>query len=138
MIVKNKVHCIFTYFTLVMTLSDFIEANNLPESLDLKQQIKFYSRELRKLLPEAIDRMIKKTSWDSNLESIDQYVHASQIMEHLFNVGLRIEDMENETKKQTLVNQLNILLHSYGLPQLELTENTNQDVAVEKQDDDKA
>jgi hypothetical protein len=121
-----------------MTLSDFIEANNLPESLDLKQQIKFYSRELRKLLPEAIDRMIKKTSWDSNLESIDQYVHASQIMEHLFNVGLRIEDMENETKKQTLVNQLNILLHSYGLPQLELTENTNQDVAVEKQDDDKA
>ena len=116
-----------------MTLSDFIEANNLPESLDLKQQIKFYSRELRKLLPEAIDRMIKKTSWDSNLESIDQYVHASQIMEHLFNVGLRIEDMENETKKQTLITQLNILLHSYGLPQLELIVSQNESSEFKKE-----
>lgn len=136
MIVKNRVHRMFTYFTMVMTLSDFMEANDLPESLEFKQQIKFYTRELRKLLPEAIDRMIKKTSMDSNLESIDQYVQASQIMEHLFNVGLRIEDMENETKKQTLITQLNILLHSYGLPQLELI--VSQDESTQLKEDNES
>lgn len=110
----------FTFFTMVMTLYDFMELNDIPDSVDFKQQVKYHARELRKLLPEMIDRMIKKTAWSEDLESVDQYVTASKIMEHLFNVGLRIEEIDNEMRKQTLINQLNILLHSYDLPQLEL------------------
>ncbi len=103
-----------------MTLSDFMEQNDIPDAIDYKQQVKHYAKELKRLLPDMIDRMIKRTSWDEDPTSIDQYVTASQIMEHLFNVGLCIEDIDSEIRKQTLITQLNILLHSYQLPQLEL------------------
>lgn len=138
MLVKNRQHRLFTFFTLVLTLSDFMEENDIPDAVDYKQQVKHYSKELRKLLPDMIDRMIKKTGWDEGYSSVDQYVTASRVMEHLFNVGLRIEDIESEIRKQTLVNQLNILLHSYGLPQLELIVDEQQGVTVnENQEDDK-
>lgn len=120
MIVKDRKHRLFTFFTLVMTLADFMDENEIPDRVDYKFQVKHHANELRKLLPDMIDRMIKRTAWNEDLTSVEQYVTASQIMEHLFNVGLRIEDMENETQKQTLITQLNILLHGYGLPQLEL------------------
>lgn len=120
MLVKNRKHRLFTFFTLVMTLSDFMEENDIPDAIDYKQQVKHYSKELKRLLPDMIDRMIKRTSWDEDLTSIDQYVTASQIMEHLFNVGLCIEGIDSEIRKQTLITQLNILLHSYQLPQLEI------------------
>jgi hypothetical protein len=131
MLVKNRKHRLFTFFTLVMTLSDFMEENEIPDQVDYKFQVKHHAKELRKLLPDMIDRMIKRTAWDESPDSIDQYVTASQIMEHLFNVGLRIEDMDNQLKKQTLINQLNILLHSYGLPQLELMVSEADDVQKE-------
>lgn len=137
MLVKNRKHRLFTFFTLVLTLSDFMEENDIPDGVDYKFQVKHYTKELKKLLPDMIDKMIKRTGWDEGLSSIDQYVTASQIMEHLFNVGLRIEDLESEIRKQTLVNQLNILLHSYGLPQLELIVSEQQEVTViENQTDD--
>lgn len=122
MLVKDRKHRLFTFFTLVMTLADFMDENDIPDNIDYKFQVKHHAKELRKLLPEMIDRMIKRTAWNEDLTSVEQYVTASQIMEHLFNVGLRIEDIQNETQKQTLITQLNILLHSYGLPQLELIE----------------
>lgn len=103
-----------------MVISDFLEENDIPDAVDYKFQVKHHAKELRRLLPAMIDRMIKRTAWDEDTTSVEQYVTASQIMEHLFNVGLRIEDIENQTRKQTLINQLNILLHSYDLPQLEL------------------
>lgn len=131
MLVKNRKHRLFTFFTLVMTLSDFMEENEIPDQVDYKFQVKHHAKELRKLLPDMIDRMIKRTAWDESPDSIDQYVTASQIMEHLFNVGLRIEDMDNQLQKQTLINQLNILLHSYGLPQLELMVSEADDVQKE-------
>lgn len=138
MLVKNRKHRLFTFFTLVLTLSDFMEENDIPDAIDYKQQVKHYSKELRRLLPDMIDRMIKKTGWDEGYASVDQYVMASRVMEHLFNVGLRIEDIESEIRKQTLVTQLNILLHSYGLPQLELIASEEQHVTVnENQEDDK-
>jgi hypothetical protein len=82
-----------------------------------------------------IDKMMKRTGWsEDGYSSVDQYVTASQIMEHLFNVGLQIEDIDNPIRKQTLVNQLNILLHSYNLPQLELIV-TEKDVKENPEDD---
>jgi len=122
MLIKNRKHRLFTFFTLVLTLSDFMEENDIPDAIDYKFQVKHYSKELRKLLPAMIDKMIKRTGWDEDgCSSVDQYVTASQIMEHLFNVGLQVEDIDNEIRKQTLVNQLNMLLHSYNLPKLELS-----------------
>jgi hypothetical protein len=138
MIVKNKKHRLFTFFTLVLTLYDFMEENDIPDAVDYKFQVKHYTKELKKMLPAMIDKMIKRTGFDEGLSSVDQYVTASQIMEHLFNVGLQIEDIENEIRKQSLVNQLNILLHSYNLPQLELMgidERVNQ--LIENKEDDK-
>lgn len=131
MLVKNRQHRLFTFFTLVLTLSDFMEENDIPDGVDYKFQVKHYTKELRKLLPDMIDRMIKRTGWNEGYTSVDQYVMASRIMEHLFDVGLRIESIENETQKQTLITQLNILLHSYGLPQLELIDNVSQDAQKE-------
>lgn len=135
MLVKNRKHRLFTFFTLVLTLSDFMEENDIPDAVDYKFQVKHYAKELRKLLPDMIDRMIKRTGWDDGYTSVDQYVLASRIMEHLFDVGLRIEDMDNEMQKQTLITQLNILLHSYGLPQLELIESDTQDAQKESNDE---
>lgn len=130
MLVKNRKHRLFTFFTLVMTLADFMEENDIPDAVDYKFQVKHHAKELKKLLPDMIDRMIKKTAWGEDLSSVDQYVTASQIMEHLFTVGLCIEDIDSEIRKQTLITQLNILLHSYQLPQLELLaiEERNQPV----------
>lgn len=136
MIVENKKHRLFTFFTLVLTLSDFMQENDIPDKVDYKFQVKHYAKELKKLLPDMIDRMITRTSFDEI--SVDQYVTASRIMEHLFDVGLKIEDIDNEIRKQTLINQLNILLHSYQLPQLELLEISRPGFTVlEKQEDDK-
>lgn len=135
MLVKNRKHRLFTFFTLVLILSDFMEENDIPDAVDYKFQVKHYAKELRKLLPDMIDRMIKRTGWDDGYTSVDQYVLASRIMEHLFDVGLRIEDMDNEMQKQTLITQLNILLHSYGLPQLELIESDTQDAQKESNDE---
>lgn len=126
--IKNRKHRLFTFFTLVMTLSDFMDENEIPDQVDYKFQVKHHAKQLRKLLPDMIDKMIKRTSWDEDLTSVEQYVTASQIMEHLFNVGLQVESMDNEIRKQTLVNQLNILLHSYGLPQMELIVDTESKV----------
>lgn len=120
MIIANRKHRLFTFFTLVQTLSDFMEENDIPDRVDYKFNVKHHAKELRKLLPDMIDKMIKRTEYTDDPTSVEQFVTASQIMEHLFNVGLRIEDMENGIQKQTLVTQLNILLHSYGLPKLEL------------------
>ena len=120
MLVENRKHRLFTFFVLVLTLSDFMDENDIPNKVDYKFQIKHHAKELGKLLPDLIDKMIKHTNWKEDPSSIDQYVFASQIMEHLFNVGLRIEDISDISKKQTLVNQLNSLLQSYDLPQLEL------------------
>lgn len=118
----------FTFFAMVQTLSDFMEENDIPDRVDYKFQVKHHAKELRKLLPDMIDRMIKRTDSTNDTTSVEQFVTASLIMEHLFNVGLRIEDIDNEIRKQTLVNQLNILLHSYGLPQLELMTGTQPNV----------
>lgn len=126
--IANKGQRLFTFFALVQTLSDFLEENDIPDNIDYKFQVKHHAKELRKLLPNMIDRMIQRTEKESDPESVDQYVRASQIMEHLFGVGLRMECMEPEIKKQTLVTQLNILLNSYGLPQLELVQETGKTV----------
>ena len=135
MLIKNRKHRLFTFFTLVLTLSDFMEENDIPDAVDYKFQVKHYAKELRRLLPDMIDKMMKRTGWsEDGYSSVDQYVTASQIMEHLFNVGLQIEDIDNPIRKQTLVNQLNILLHSYNLPQLELIV-TEKDVKENPEDD---
>lgn len=138
MYIKNRKHRLFTFFTLLLTLSDFMEENEVPDKIDYKFQVKHHAKELRKLLPEMIDRMIKRTGWDEGYDSVEQYVTASRIMEHLFNVGLQIEGMTNEVQKDTLINQLNILLHGYGLPQLEIILSESSSSVQEEQSDDKA
>lgn len=128
MLIKNRKHRLFTLFALVQTLSDFMEENDIPDAVDYKFQVKYNAKELKRLLPAMIDRMVARTHKGEDPESIEQYVRASQVMEHLFNVGLRLEDMENEIQKTTLITQLNILLHSYGLPQLELIASEQESV----------
>lgn len=119
MYIKSNSERIYTFFTLVLVLRDFMEENNLP-AIDYKFELLHHTKGLQKTLTKMIDGMIARTGLTHDPAAIDQYVVASQIMEHLFSVGMKIERMEPEIRKQTLITQLNILLHSYDLPQLEL------------------
>lgn len=119
MYIKSNSERIYTFFTLVLVLRDFMEENNLP-AIDYKFELQHHAKGLHKTLTKMMDSMIAKTGLTHDPAAIDQYVVASQIMEHLFSVGMKIESIEPEIRKQTLITQLNILLHSYNLPQLEL------------------
>lgn len=119
MYIKNNNQRLYTFFTLVLFLRDFMEENNLP-AIDFKFEVLHHTKGLSKALTKVIDRMIDRTNLGEDVMAIDQYITASQIMDHLFDVGMKIENMENQIQKETLITQLNILLHSYNLPQLEL------------------
>lgn len=131
MYIKSKIQRIYTYFTLVLVLRDFIEINELPD-IDHKFELKYHTKGLHDALNKTIDRMIARTGLGEDNMAIDQYIQASHIMEHLFDVGMRIERMESDIQRETLITQLNILLHSYHLPQLELLAIEGRPQAVEQ------
>lgn len=114
-----------TFFSLCIVLSEIIEEKWL-RNVHNKQTIKYLTNSLNRELRRTVDDLQRKT--EMTTDDVEQYINAAWIMEHLFKVGLQIESMENRIQKQGLITQLNVLLHSYGLPQLELIASSQDSV----------
>ena len=123
---------LLTFFAYAIHLSEFIEDKWL-RHISNQQQIKNLSNNLNHHLQKAVTQL----QIDSKMtdEEVEQFINAAHVMEHLFGVGLKIDTMENEVQKQTLITQLNILFHSYGLPKLELLVRSGASVANKNSDD---
>lgn len=109
---------LMTFFSLCLVLTELLEEKWV-RNVHNRQTLKNLSNNLIKELEKVINELQRKTDMDSN--DVEQFINAAWIMEHLFGIGVKIEQMENQIHKQTLITQLNILLTSYGLPQLELS-----------------
>ena len=119
---NHKKYNLIVYFGLCGMMTNFLEENVFPDKSMTRQRLKLLTKQLHGELLKVVDDFFDKIKDDSEYDSMqltEQMHIATTAMEHFFRLALQIEDLD-ETRKQGLVTQLNILLVSYGLETIEI------------------
>lgn len=111
---KDKIR-LLTFFALCQNMLDFIDgswhghpANKQAVKMVTKQMIRELEKTMAVLFPQ--DR-----NDDPDLpDALDTFQNACTAMESFFMLGMEMDQM-NQTKKDSLNTQINILLKSYGI-----------------------
>jgi hypothetical protein len=110
---KDK-HAILTYFSLCQALINHIDEGWQGNPVN-RQTVKNRTEALMKSLEGSINILFPKNpELNGGAEVVGQFDDASRAMMAFYNLGVKIAGMD-ETKRETLNNQLSILLKSYGL-----------------------
>ena len=113
---------LLVYIALCGMMTNFIDENVIVDKSMNKQKIKLLTKqlytEMLKVADTFFDRIKDDEKYDA-LEMTEQFHIATIAMEHFFRLSLQIEDLD-DTKKQGLVTQLNILMVSYGLETIDI------------------
>jgi hypothetical protein len=110
---KDK-HAILTYFSLCQALINHIDEGWQGNPVN-RQTVKNRTEALMKSLEGSINILFPKNpELNGGAEVVGQFDDASRAMMAFYNLGVKIAGM-NETKRESLNNQLSILLKSYGL-----------------------
>ena len=110
---KDK-HAILTYFSLCQALINHIDEGWQGNPLN-RQTVKNRTESLTKSLEGSINLLFPKNpALNGGAEVVGQFDDASRAMMAFYNLGVKIAGLD-ETKREGLNNQLDILLKSYGL-----------------------
>ena len=112
---QKESHDYLTYYSLCNLMADFIDEKWANKSQNVRK-VKLLTNQLKGELEKSIDHIFQsKDSEGVNMESVlDQFVNASQIMVFFFNVGLQMDEID-ENKKTELNHKLNELLLEYNI-----------------------
>jgi uncharacterized protein YicC (UPF0701 family) len=112
---QKESHDYLTYYSLCNLMADFIDEKWANKSQNVRK-VKLLTNQLKGELEKSIDHIFQsKDSEGVNMESVlDQFVNASQIMVFFFNVGLQMDEID-EDKKVELNDKLNELLLNYNI-----------------------
>jgi hypothetical protein len=112
---QKESHDYLTYYSLCNLMVDFIDEKWANKSQNVRK-VKLLTNQLKVELEKSIDHIFQsKDSEGVNMESVlDQFVNASQIMVFFFNVGLQMDEID-EDKKVELNDKLNELLLNYNI-----------------------
>jgi hypothetical protein len=110
---KDK-HAILTYFSLCQALINHIDEGWQGNPVN-RQTVKNRTEALMKSLEGSINILFPKNpELNGGAEVVGQFDDASRAMMAFYNLGVKIAGLD-ETKRESLNNQLGILLKSYGL-----------------------
>jgi hypothetical protein len=110
---KDK-HAILTYFSLCQALINHIDEGWQGNPVN-RQTVKNRTEALMKSLEGSINILFPKNpELNGGAEVVGQFDDASRAMMAFYNLGVKIAGLD-ETKRESLNNQLSILLKSYGL-----------------------
>lgn len=119
---KHPKYSLLVYIALTGMMTNFIEEHVIPDKSMNKQKIKLLTSQLHTELLKVVDNFFLRIKNDDDYDKVEiteQFHIATIAMEHFFRLSLQIEDLD-DTRKQGLVTQLNILLVSYGLETIEI------------------
>jgi len=104
-----------TYYSMCNFMTDFIEDKWVRSNGNIKK-VKYLTNQLRPELEKSINHIFqaKETEGVQMSNVLDQFVQASYVMEHLFKIGLEMDNLK-DSKKDELSQRINDLLSEYGI-----------------------
>lgn len=111
---KDKIR-LLTFFALCQNMLDFIDGswNGHPAN---KQAVKMITKQMIRELEKTMAVLFPQNRNDDPElpDALDTFQNACTAMESFFMLGMEMDQMDN-TKKDSLNTQINILLKSYGI-----------------------
>lgn len=114
-LVHKDAHTLVKYYALCNLMVDIIDEKWTRSSLNI-HKVKLLTNQLKSELEKSINRIFNG-SYDDKTDIgqvLDQFVNASTIMDTLFELGLIMDEMEDD-KKDKFNQELNDLLKKYGV-----------------------
>ena len=112
---QQQSHDYLTYYSLCNFMADFIDDRWARNSNNVRK-VKLLTNQLKGELEKSIDHVFEsKNSEGIDMGNVlDQFVNASQVMSFFFQIGLQMDEME-EDKKIELNDKINNLLLDYNI-----------------------
>ena len=111
----KEAHKYLTYYSMCNFMTDFIEDKWVRSNGNIKK-VKYLTNQLKPELEKSINHIFqaKETEGVEMSNVLDQFVQASYVMEHLFKIGLEMDNLE-DSQKEELNQRMNDLLNEYGI-----------------------
>lgn len=103
-----------TYFTMCQAMIHIIEDDWRGNPAN-KQRVKSITNQQVTELEKVVEILLPKGEHsEERMKATEQFVDAADAMIYFYKIGIQMARLD-ETKRETLNNQLNILLKSYGV-----------------------
>jgi len=109
----QEIRDMICYYAKCQSLRDFIDEKVAPSNFHY-QRIKQYTNLLVKELESQVDALIKAGDANDSISVVEQFVDASQQADHLFEIALRLELLE-EDKKIECATRVSEIFREYGV-----------------------
>ena len=109
----QEIRDMICYYAKCQSLRDFIDEKVAPSNFHY-HKIKQYSNLLVKELETQVDALIGAGDSSDSMSVVEQFVNASQQSDHLFEIALKLELLDNE-KKIECATKVSEIFKEYGV-----------------------
>jgi hypothetical protein len=109
----QEIRNMICYYAKCQSLRDFIDEKVAPSNFHY-HKIKQYSNLLVKELETQVDALIRAGDSSDSMSVVEQFVNASQQSDHLFEIALKLELLDNE-KKIECATKVSEIFKEYGV-----------------------
>jgi hypothetical protein len=103
-----------TYFTMCQAMIHIIEEDWRGNPAN-KQRVKSITNQQLVELEKVVEILLPKGDYtEEGMRATEQFIDASEAMIYFYKIGIQMARLD-DTKRETLNTQLNILLKSYGV-----------------------
>lgn len=109
----QEIRNMICYYAKCQSLRDFVDEKVAPSNFHY-HRIKQYSNLLVKELEAQVDDLIKAGDKNDSMSVVEQFVNASQQSDHLFEIALKLELLDND-KKIECATKVSEIFKEYGV-----------------------
>lgn len=109
----QEIRDMICYYAKCQSLRDFIDEKVAPSNFHY-HRIKQYSNLLVKELEAQVDALISAGGKEDSIHVVEQFVNASQQSDHLFEIALKLE-LIDEDKKIECATRVSDIFKEYGV-----------------------
>lgn len=109
----QEIRDMICYYAKSQSLRDFIDEKVAPSNFHY-QKVKQYTNLLVKELEAQVDALIKAGDGKDSISVVEQFVNASQQADHLFEIALKLELLD-EAKKIECATKVSAIFKEYGV-----------------------
>jgi hypothetical protein len=109
----QEIRDMICYYAKCQSLRDFIDEKVAPSNFHY-HRIKQYTNLLVKELEAQVDALIKAGDGKDSISVVEQFVNASQQADHLFEISLKLELLE-DSKKIECATKVSEIFKEYGV-----------------------
>jgi hypothetical protein len=114
LLTDSEMRNMIAYYAKCQSLRDFIDEKVVPTKL-YYHKIKQYTNMLIKELEGQVDElMVAGKDSDTQDSVLDQFVNASVMSDHLFDIALKLESLDRD-KKIECADKISQILKEYGV-----------------------